>query len=78
MKILHCAKCERETQAHDWADYVICESCTDHIIPKSKGGTHDLSNLRWALKLENRAKGNLSDKEFISLCSDVSKFFGGA
>jgi 5-methylcytosine-specific restriction endonuclease McrA len=30
----------------------------DHIVPYSKGGTHDIDNLRWACKSCNCSRGN--------------------
>lgn len=46
----------------------------DHIIPKSKGGLHDITNLRWLVHEVNRVKRNLFDLDFIKLCNDVVYF----
>lgn len=46
----------------------------DHIVPLSKGGTHDITNLRLTVKETNYARLNMSDDEFISLCKDVVKY----
>ena len=43
----------------------------DHIVPISKGGTHEISNLRLVDRDANIAKASLSDDEFRKLCSDV-------
>ena len=43
----------------------------DHIIPKSKGGSNDKSNLRLAILDANMAKRNKTDDEFIQLCKEV-------
>lgn len=40
----------------------------DHIIPISRGGTNDLSNLGICSAKANRAKGNMTPDEFINLC----------
>ena len=48
----------------------------DHIIPRTRGGTHDLSNLRWVCGEANRAKRNLTDEEFLSLAADVVEYLG--
>lgn len=48
----------------------------DHIIPKVRGGTGDLCNLRWVTKEANRAKRDLMDDEFISLCQDCARWVG--
>ena len=40
----------------------------DHITPKSRGGTHDVANLRWVVNAVNIAKSTLSDHEFLDLC----------
>ncbi|OHB60856.1 MAG: hypothetical protein A2Y12_10125 [Planctomycetes bacterium GWF2_42_9] len=46
----------------------------DHIIPLSKNGTHDISNI-WVVDHKmNLAKGTMSVDEFISVCRDVVKF----
>jgi len=46
----------------------------DHIVPLSKNGTHDISNI-WIIDLKvNLAKGTMSVEEFISMCKDVAKF----
>ncbi len=51
------------------------ENCElDHIVPFSKGGTHERSNLRWLQKDVNQAKRALSDVEFIKMCRDVVSF----
>lgn len=43
----------------------------DHIIPVSKNGSGHLNNLGLACKDANKAKGNLSVSEFLTLCKDV-------
>jgi 5-methylcytosine-specific restriction endonuclease McrA len=43
----------------------------DHIVPITRGGTSELSNLRWVTHRVNRAKGNLTDEEFFALCRSV-------
>jgi len=48
----------------------------DHIVPKTRDGTHDLQNLRWVCRDANRAKRSLTDDEFLSLCKDVAEWFG--
>lgn len=40
----------------------------DHIVPISKGGLHEISNVRWVIKAFNRAKYDLTDEEFSELC----------
>jgi hypothetical protein len=44
----------------------------DHIIPVGRGGTHELSNLRWTVNVVNQAKRALLDHEFIQLCYAVT------
>ncbi len=46
----------------------------DHIIPKSRGGTDDIKNIRWVVPEANRAKRDLLDEEFYVLCADVVEF----
>jgi 5-methylcytosine-specific restriction endonuclease McrA len=46
----------------------------DHIIPTSKGGTNDLSNLGICLKEANYAKGELSLLELYDLCEKILSF----
>jgi CRISPR/Cas system Type II protein with McrA/HNH and RuvC-like nuclease domain len=43
----------------------------DHIVPLSRGGKHDISNL-WIVDHQvNNAKGTFTVEEFIALCHDV-------
>ena len=48
----------------------------DHIVPRSKGGSNELSNLGILSKAANQAKSNLSVDEFLSLCEAVLKYSG--
>lgn len=48
----------------------------DHITAKARGGTDDLSNLRWLCKVANLALRELSDAEFLELCADCISFAG--
>lgn len=43
----------------------------DHIIPTSRGGSDDLTNLRLVCPEANCAKQGLTDEEFVALCADV-------
>ncbi len=43
----------------------------DHRIPKTKGGTNDLSNLVWSHTQVNKLKNNLSEKEFINSSANI-------
>lgn len=52
----------------------LCDTKTyqfDHIVPVSKGGTNDLSNLGVCCKEANQAKGELSVKELHKLCKEI-------
>lgn len=46
----------------------------DHILPSSRGGGHEVSNLQWVHTDVNYAKRNLLDSEFIKLCREVTKY----
>lgn len=48
----------------------------DHRLPKARGGTDDLSNLRWVTREANRAKRDLTDAEFAALCRDCAEWIG--
>ena len=39
----------------------------DHIIPTSRGGTHDESNLQWVTKQINCMKADTTHDEFLSM-----------
>lgn len=43
----------------------------DHVFPKSKGGSDDVSNLQWVTTKINRMKGSMSNEEFINVCGEV-------
>src|SRR5258707_9097949 len=45
----------------------------DHVVPRSRGGTHDPNNLRWVLKVVNLAKHAMTDDEFFRLCRHVAR-----
>jgi 5-methylcytosine-specific restriction endonuclease McrA len=44
----------------------------DHKEPLSKGGPHDISNAQIVLDYVNRAKGSMSNHEFIAMCCAVA------
>ncbi len=45
----------------------------DHCIPVSRGGQHEIANAQLLHRDVNRAKGTLTNDEFIKLCRDVVK-----
>lgn len=47
------------------------EASLDHVIPVSRNGPHRLENAQVLHKNVNRAKGALTNPEFIALCRDV-------
>lgn len=49
----------------------------DHVVPLSRGGKHDISNLQVLEHHVNTAKGTLTVDEFISLCEDVARHTRG-
>lgn len=48
----------------------------DHVIPCSRGGTSDLSNLGIAAKKANQAKYDMTVEEFLNLCQKVLEHNG--
>ena len=48
----------------------------DHIVAKARGGTDEINNLQWVCVEANLAKRELSETEFVSLCSDVMRWIG--
>lgn len=61
-------------QVMQGAQYIHCHYCgthltpmtatVDHVIPRSKGGTSELSNLVLACRKCNQAKGNKMPEQF--------------
>ena len=49
----------------------------DHVVPRSKGGGDEESNLRLVCRAANMAKHDLSDADFIALCFDVVRKSSG-
>ncbi|MHB8590786.1 MAG: HNH endonuclease [Vulcanimicrobiaceae bacterium] len=41
----------------------------DHVVPRSRGGTHDASNLRWVVDRFNWLKRDALDSELEDLCT---------
>ena len=54
----------------------LAEIHIDHVLPKSRGGSDVPGNLRLVCAEANRAKGDLTDDEFLSLCQDVASNLG--
>lgn len=48
----------------------------DHIIPKVRGGSDQAGNVRWVTRRVNLAKRDLTDEEFLALCSNVMRWIG--
>ena len=48
----------------------------DHIVAKSDGGEHIMSNVQWLDPRVNRMKGTMSQAEFIEMCTAVAKSQG--
>ncbi|MFA5143963.1 MAG: HNH endonuclease [Candidatus Omnitrophota bacterium] len=46
----------------------------DHIVPLSRGGVHTKENAQLVCDEVNRAKGMMTESEFIELCQDVIKW----
>ena len=43
----------------------------DHILPITRGGAHDISNVWVVHHQANSAKGTMTAEEFIALCREV-------
>ena len=46
----------------------------DHIIPTSRNGNNELSNVRWVTRQANRLKNNLTDDELKALCLKIIQY----
>lgn len=51
------------------------ENCSlDHIIPLARGGKHIRDNAQLVCEEANRAKGMMTEEEFLDLCQDVVNY----
>lgn len=48
-------------------------SSLDHINPKAIGGDDDIFNLQIVLPCVNRAKGTMTQDQFVSMCHAVAR-----
>tara|TARA_Y100000310_G_scaffold337327_1_gene424135 strand:+ start:786 stop:1433 length:648 start_codon:yes stop_codon:yes gene_type:complete len=48
----------------------------DHILPSSKGGTNDLSNMGLATRNANQSKSDMTLEAYYQLCKDVLEHAG--
>ena len=48
-------------------------SSLDHVDPRSMGGEDDISNLQIVLPCVNKAKGTMSQAQFVAMCHAVSR-----
>lgn len=48
----------------------------DHIVPVCRGGEHRIQNTQVLERNVNRAKGTLTNEEFITLCGEVWRHAG--
>jgi hypothetical protein len=48
----------------------------DHKMPKARGGNDKIENLQWLSAKANLAKRDLTDEEFVFLCSSVMRWIG--
>ena len=49
------------------------DTSIDHIIPKSRGGSKDISNLQWVYYKANFMKQDMFTNEFIELAHLISQ-----
>ena len=47
----------------------------DHIIPRSQGGTNELSNLRFLTYLENMCKRDIPDNDWKNIKDRIQEYF---
>lgn len=52
-----------------------CTFALDHIIPRSAGGTNDLSNVGLTTPHANYAKHDMDLESFVSMCFDVVEWW---
>ena len=50
--------------------------CLDHIVPVSKGGSNQLSNMGITCPEANASKSDLTLEEYLNLCKEVLENFG--
>ena len=48
----------------------------DHIEPLAADGTNEINNLQWLDSVVNKAKGTLSQSDFIQMCRRVAQWNG--
>lgn len=58
-------QCKLQPQYFTYNDKSRRKGSIDHMIPVSRGGTHDLDNLCLACVNCNQLKGDMTDKEFF-------------
>jgi len=48
-------------------------SSLDHVDPRSMGGEDDINNLQIVLPCVNKAKGTMSQAQFVAMCHAVAR-----
>ena len=77
-----CARCTRnvnELPPMTESCYLCGESfdgrmtAVDHVVPVSRGGSHEVENLKWAHHECNNLKAAMILSDFVELCSRIAK-----
>jgi len=51
------------------------QTCSlDHKNPRSMGGSDDIDNLQLVLPVINRAKGTMTQDQFVAMCHAVARY----
>jgi 5-methylcytosine-specific restriction endonuclease McrA len=49
------------------------DATIDHKIPRSRGGTNEISNLQWVSRRVNNMKTDFTHEEFVRACEVIAK-----